>query len=827
MAKTASSPIVQLIRRVSRDPRLMNSPDQGLLRRFLGEGDEAAFEALLQRHGPMVLDVCRGVLGNEADAEDAFQATFLLLARKAGSIRQAASLASWLHGVARRTALRARADSARRQRHEARAPERSAATDPDELTWREVRQAVHEELDRLPERHRAALVLCYLEGRTQDEAAAQLGLAKGTLKGHLERGRALLRARLVRRGLGPGAVVVLGAWPAASATACLSPALLVAAVKGATAVASGGAASAVSPNVAALTEGMVKAMFVKKLKIAAILLLAIAGSGMGLALAVRGLPRAEARGQVEQPAPQEEPKRSADAGAKPGADMSMPIRSLPGHSDRLTSVAYSPDGRWIATAAWDGTARLWDAQTGKEVRRLDMSPSKWQNPAHLTQILFSPDNEFVVVAQQAAPNEAGVIVWNRRTGEKVHEFPGGYGSVAVSPDGRFIACGGWGRGDDVNAGVVRLYELATGKPVRELHGHQSRIDLLAFSPDGQTVIAQVGIPRPPLEGGRARLGFDPSGVRAWDVATGKERRSTLKAPGYGKQFATSPDGRTQAAGTSLYETATGGQRARLTGHTNDVCAVAFSPDGRTLASGSMDGTVRLWALPSGKEVARLGEEVPRFAGRGWVLSVAFSPDGKTLVSGGLDKTAHLWDVSRITGRRRAVAERSSPELEADWKDLAGDAATGYAALGRLVLSPERAVAFLGKQLQSTKPVDVRRIERLIASLDDERFEVREQATRELEAQADCAAPALRRALAGKPSAEARQRLEALLDRLDGASPSAETVRQIRAVEALEGIGNPEARRLLDKLAAGPPETRLTEEAKAAAGRLAKRASAAP
>src|SRR5439155_7580866 len=103
-----------------------------------------------------------------------------------------------------RTALRARADSARRQRHEAQAPQRSTSTDPDELTWREVRQAVHEELDRLPERYRAPLVLCYLQGKTQDEAAAQLGLAKGTLKGHLERGRALLRARLVRRGLGPG-----------------------------------------------------------------------------------------------------------------------------------------------------------------------------------------------------------------------------------------------------------------------------------------------------------------------------------------------------------------------------------------------------------------------------------------------------------------------------------------------------------------------------------------------------------------------------------------------------------------------------------------------
>ncbi len=191
MAKTTSSPILQFIRRVYSDPRVKDSPDQELLRRFLGERDETAFDALLRRHGPMVLDVCRGVLVNEADAEDAFQATFLLLARKAESIRKATSLASFLHGVAYRTALKARADSARRQRHEARAPRRSTTADSDELMWREVRQIVHEELDRLLERHRTALVLCYLEGKTQDEAAVQLGLAKGTLKGRLERGRAL------------------------------------------------------------------------------------------------------------------------------------------------------------------------------------------------------------------------------------------------------------------------------------------------------------------------------------------------------------------------------------------------------------------------------------------------------------------------------------------------------------------------------------------------------------------------------------------------------------------------------------------------------------
>jgi cytochrome c peroxidase len=284
MAKAVSSPILQLIRRLVEDESVQQLSDQHLLRQFSDHRDEAAFGTLLRRHGPMVLDVCRGVFGNEADAEDAFQATFLALARKAASIRKTASVGSWLHGVAYRTALKARAQSATRQKNEARAPTRTIS-EPDDLTWREMREILHQELTGLAERYRVPLVACYLEGKTQDEAAAQLGLAKSTLKERLERGRALLRARLVRRGLGPAAVLLATAWPSAAAQAYLPAALASATAKAASLYAAGQGAErgVISLKVAALTEGVHSSMLLTKTKMTAAALLAV-GSFIGLGL---------------------------------------------------------------------------------------------------------------------------------------------------------------------------------------------------------------------------------------------------------------------------------------------------------------------------------------------------------------------------------------------------------------------------------------------------------------------------------------------------------------------------------------------------------------
>jgi cytochrome c peroxidase len=329
MSKAAFSPILHLIRRVVEDERVRQLSDQVLLKQFTERQDEAAFGTMLYRHGPMVLDVCRSVLRNEADAEDAFQATFLILARNAASIRKTTSVGSWLHGVALRTALKARARVSTREKNEARAPERQAS-DADDLAWREVQQVLHEELTGLAQRYRDPLVAYYLEGKTQEETAAQLGLAKSTLKERIERGRSLLRARLVRRGLGPVAILAAAAWPAA-AHASVPVALASSTMKVASLVAGGQAASAVaSANVAALTEGVPKTMLLTKLKLITAVLVGVALMAAGAGLTRFAAPAGEP--------PADKPVRTEGAKAETGKPSTARTLRLPEKPNNYAAI---------------------------------------------------------------------------------------------------------------------------------------------------------------------------------------------------------------------------------------------------------------------------------------------------------------------------------------------------------------------------------------------------------------------------------------------------------------------------------------------------------
>jgi RNA polymerase sigma factor (sigma-70 family) len=202
MTKPALASVLHDLRRLAETSDDRRQSDQQLLERFQHQHDEAAFAVLVQRHGRLVLSAIRRVLREEADVEDAFQATFLVLLRKASSVRWQSSIGSWLFGVAHRLALKARANALRRQRRESEASrERKRAEASADLSWREAVGLLHEELDRLPDKYRLPLLLCYLDGQGRDEAAKALGCTVNTIKWRLERGRELLRARLLHRGL--------------------------------------------------------------------------------------------------------------------------------------------------------------------------------------------------------------------------------------------------------------------------------------------------------------------------------------------------------------------------------------------------------------------------------------------------------------------------------------------------------------------------------------------------------------------------------------------------------------------------------------------------
>jgi RNA polymerase sigma factor (sigma-70 family) len=260
--------------------------DGELLERFLARREETAFAVLVQRHGPMVLGVCRRVLADAHSAEDAFQAVFLVLARRAAAIRKRASLASWLHGVARRVAQRARAQTAAQHGRERRPREMPQADVIDELTWQELRAVLDEEVGALSEKHRAAVVLCDLEGKSYDQAARELGWPKSSLASRLAKAHGLLRARLVRRGVTLSAGALAVGLAEREARAAVPALLTISTVKGAMAAAAGKAAlpGPLSERAVALAESAMKGTFGTKSKaFVALVALGLLAGGVGLA----------------------------------------------------------------------------------------------------------------------------------------------------------------------------------------------------------------------------------------------------------------------------------------------------------------------------------------------------------------------------------------------------------------------------------------------------------------------------------------------------------------------------------------------------------------
>ncbi len=366
--------------------------DQQLLERFLHERSEASFAALVARHGPMVLSVCRRILQHAQDAEDAFQATFLVLARKAGTIRKQTSLGSWLHGVAYHSAECLRAKTRRRAAHERRLDAPPPGEAMDDITWRELRAVLDEELRSLPEKYRAPLVLCYLEGRTQDEAARQLGWSKNTFRRRLESARNALGRRLTRRGITLSAALTVPLLIDCAAQASLPPLLVASTVRAGLSSALGNAVGdIVSAQVAALAEGATGTLLAKKASVILVLLMSLT-LGIGGLLAHRAV---HSRTFAEAPvAPRAVPTTSPQ---------SLPARSASkDEAIEIKGRVLGPDGKPLAGAKVYVTTRTYKDKRDPKVRAQTDADGRFQLTASREEV--ARNESVVAVAPDYGPD---------------------------------------------------------------------------------------------------------------------------------------------------------------------------------------------------------------------------------------------------------------------------------------------------------------------------------------------------------------------------------------------------------------------------------------
>jgi RNA polymerase sigma factor (sigma-70 family) len=377
--------------------------DGQLLDCFIDGHEEAALAGLARRHGPMVWGVCRRILRSHHDAEDAFQATFLVLVRRAESIVPREMVANWLHGVARQTALKARAMMAKRQARERRlsdVPEPEAVREQD--CWAHL-PTLDQQLSRLPGKYRAAIIFCNLEGKTRKEAARQPKIPEGTLSSRLTTAKALLAKRLARHGLTLSAGGLAALFSEGAAPACVPSALVSSTIKAVTLVAVGKAASTgvISANVAALTEGVLKAMYLTKLKIGAAVVLAatvVLSTVTGLLLSL------SSAGQPDIPEKQAVAQKPNDPPAAPGYFI-FPVKT-----DLQRALVRSPGNLFVFV---DTTKALTEDQINPdELKFKDLEKDLLAYKKEDTKLqfcLYYPRSKLMLALPPDSPEEAGTV----------------------------------------------------------------------------------------------------------------------------------------------------------------------------------------------------------------------------------------------------------------------------------------------------------------------------------------------------------------------------------------------------------------------------------
>jgi RNA polymerase sigma factor (sigma-70 family) len=771
MPTTQMSRVLQQLRGATLRQDGAGLTDAQLLGYFLERRDEAAFAALVYRHGPMVWGVCRRLLRNHHEAEDAFQATFLVLVHKAASVVPRQMVGNWLYGVARQTAVRARAAAAKRRFRERQTMAMSEPTTEVPDLWDDLEPLLDEELSRLPDKYRAPVVLCDLEGKSRKEAAAQLGWREGTVSGRLARARAMLARRLVRRGLavsgGALAVVLAGN----AATASVPAVAVTSTIRSAALVAAGRSAAALSPAVAELTRGVLKAMFLTRLKIASAILLFVAFACCGVSVQTRGAPGGEGKAGDKRGTAADDVQ--ARQQLTPGATLrGGSSRVLPECKSPVLCLTWSAKGERLAAGTKDGTVHVFDVVTAKQVHAFAVG-------GPVAALAFSPDGKRLGVSrpgQTITTYDVGTgkeeLFGAARVGSTVEHLaftPGGRSLAGVGL-GCFIQIGGGGSGASAMSPVTGCSAVA---PDGLLSGWCETSGLVRYRHSSRGGQITLGNPLTLQVGNAQSIAFAPGGKLL--VVGGEDKR------------------------VSIWDLEANKQTRTLTGLEKPATQLNISADGKVLAALTDDGTsVRIWDFARGTTRCRVNPH------SGSVGPMVLSPDGKTLATAVKDgKTVFLWNATpRQLAHVGPPLELSAKELAALWDDLAGaDADKADAAWHKLGAAGDNTVPFLRQQLRkvAVPPADVKALEKLVAELDSAKFTTRERAAKELEAAGELAVVPLQRCLEKKPSVEVERRANLILKKIGEPVLTPERLRVLEALDLLEQVQTVKARALLEEI----------------------------